>query len=716
VPARQRAVGAEFRTGLTIMAVSPLPYVGAMSSTTTDDLSASADDALGDVLTRLVGPAAAPREAQADALRALLGGARVLCVQATGWGKSTVYFAATAALRRAGRGPVLVISPLLALMRDQTDAAERAGLRAATVNSANVDDWDEIFTSLAADAIDICFISPERLSSPSFAARVPELLGRVSLVVVDEAHCISDWGHDFRPDYRRIAKVIAESDARVLATTATANARVCADISAQLGEGAATFRGTLARPSLALHVVPDLDALSRYAWVAEALDTLDGTGIVYTLTVAEAERLAGFLAMSGHDVRAYSSALDPEERLVAEADLRDGRLKALVATSALGMGYDHPRLAFVIHVGSPSSPVSYYQQVGRAGRAIEHATVVLLPAETDERLWDYFATSSVPDPEQAAAVLRVLELHTASVVMLESETGFRRGRLELLLKILAVDGAVERSVDGWQATGQPWVFDAAHYRALVDQRQAEAEIMRAYAAGRGCLMAALQQALDDPGAGPCGRCSVCTGTLPAPGASASPDRVAAARQWLRALDVAIEPRKRWPSGVARSGAIVGAGEGRAVAFADDPAWNELLTRFHRGDIPIEPELIDGIVATLGRWRKTWPQRPTSVVAMPSRAHPQRVRSIAEAIATIGRLPIVDALTVFGPPPPTDTASAARARACFDTLAPTGIDLPAGPVLLVDDTYRTGWTMTVAAALLREAGADAVSPFVVHRLP
>ena len=553
----------------------------------------------------------------------------------------------------------------------------------------------------------------------------------MALVVVDEAHCISDWGHDFRPDYRRIAAVLARSDARVLATTATANARVCADVVRPTGHRCRHLSRFLARPSLRLHVVGGLDALERYAWVDEALGSLGGTGIVYTLTVAEADRLAGFLASQGHNVRAYSSALGADERLAAEDDLKAGRLTALVATSALGMGYDHPSLAFVIHVGSPASPVAYYQQVGRAGRAIDDATVVLLAAESDTALWDYFATASVPDPDNAAAVLATLDAGPASVVALEATTGIRRGRLEALLKVMAVDGAVVRGTDGWQSTATGWVFDADHYAALVAQRHGEADVMRSYATGTGCLMEFLQVALDDPTAGPCGHCSVCTGALPAPGAQPAAASVAAARTWLRGRDVTLDPRKRWPAGVGRTGRIVGPSVGRALAFADDPAWAGPLAGLRQPDAPaageqvaggsfageaMPGELVEGVIAMLGRWSRVWGERPVCVVPMPSRSHPGRIRALVDAIGAAGKLPVVDALSASGPPPPTNATSQARVAALLQGLDHNGTPLPAGPVLLVDDTYRTGWTMTVGAAILRHAGASAVYPLALHQLP
>ena len=349
--------------------------------------------ALERVITAMAGPDARPRPDQVTAVEALVEQRRrVLVVQATGWGKSAVYWAATAVLRAAGGGPTLVVSPLLALMRDQIAAAGRAGLRAATVNSTNVEDWDEVLTELRAGRLDVLLISPERLSNPAFARQLPGLLASLGLLVIDEAHCVSDWGFDFRPDYQRLTRTLLglASGTPVLATTATANQRVTADVAAQLGQDTVTLRGSLARASLRLAVVPGLSVLDRYAWVADALRDLPGSGIVYVLTVAETERVAAFLTEQGLDVAAYSG--QTPNRVTLENRLRDNQIKALVATSALGMGYDKPDLAFCVHLGSPASPVAYYQQVGRAGRALDDALAVLVPAEADERIWEYFAT------------------------------------------------------------------------------------------------------------------------------------------------------------------------------------------------------------------------------------------------------------------------------------------------------------------------------------
>ena len=690
---------------------------------TVEQLRSVADAHLATVLQRMAGAGALPREDQEVAVRALVAdGERVLVVQATGWGKSAVYWAATSALRSLGRGPTIVVSPLLALMRNQVSAAEGGGLVAATINSTNIDDWTAVMEAVEGGAVDVLLVSPERLANPTFARRMAPVIAAAGLIVIDEAHCISDWGFDFRPDYQRLSKILTASpDTPVLATTATANSRVTADVAHQLGADTLVLRGSLARTSLRLSVIPGLSALERFAWVDEALHAIDGSGIIYVPTVADTTRLADFLSAQGHVVVAYSGQLPSDHRERIEDQLRDNQIKAVVATSALGMGYDKPDLGFCFHVGSPDSPVAYYQQVGRAGRAISRADAVLLPAETDDRIWEYFATASVPDPRAIEKVNQVLTNATEplAITRLSDLTGLRRGRLEALLKIMAVDDAVVKESDGWRAGPSPYRFDPVKWDDVVRARRQEADLMRRYAAGAGCLMQFLQEALDDPSSGPCGRCSVCTGELPSPGRHIDAGRVEAARVHLRGVDTIIEPRKLWPSGLpsGRRGRITGASEGRALTFADAPGWHHVMQLIHGIDREAPEDVLAGVVALLGRWRTSWGERPVAVVPMPSRRHPRLVGSLAQHIATVGKLPLLDPLRATGAAPESDLASLQRVAHLETTLSlDPSVSLPRGPVLLIDDSYRSGWTMTLAASLVREAGATAVLPLVLQQLP
>ncbi|HKC27193.1 MAG TPA: DEAD/DEAH box helicase [Jatrophihabitans sp.] len=677
-------------------------------------------------LTRLAGPGAALREDQWSAIHALVAERRkTVVIQRTGWGKSAVYWIAAGLRRAQGHGPTLVISPLLALMRDQVAAAERSGLSAVTLNSANIDDWPAIEARIADDTVDVLLISPERLNSHGFRTRVlPRLAPRVGMLVVDEAHCLSDWGHDFRADYRRLASVLAglPADTPVLATTATANDRVTRDIAAQLGEDTLTVRGSLDRESLALSVVGTPDLAAGYAWIADALagPDLTGSGIIYTLTVAGTTQLSDYLSAAGHRVAAYSSATPAADRAELERRLLAHDLRALVATSSLGMGLDMPDLAFVIHLGAPASPIAYYQQVGRAGRALDAAQAVLLPTHADEKIWAYFDSTAFPPEPKVRRVLDVLACSGEPVTLpkLEVDAGLRRGRLETLLKVLDVEGAVERADGGWTATGQAWTYDAPRHAAIAAARRREQDVMRSYLAGAQCLMRLLRHELDDPDAGDCGRCSVCTGTLPAPGPTPSPESVAAALSHLRSQTVVLEPRKMWPSAAPRRGKIaerLRAEPGRALALADDPAWGEAVTAALAHDVPVSDGILDGLVRVLSRWG--WPAgRPTWVTWVPSRRHPTLLADLAARLADLGRMSLIDAaVTATGNGFQADAATNAdAARAALERLSvPNAV--PAGPVLLLDDTTRSGFTLTTAACLLREAGAGAVYPLVLHKL-
>lgn len=691
-----------------------------------------------EALRRLVGRDDATfRDGQGEAVLALVEDrARVLVVQRTGWGKSAVYFVSTALLRARGFGPTVIISPLLALMRDQIAAAERAGIRAVTMNSANAQDWDLVRAALAADEVDVLLASPERLNNPRFRdEQLPDLAARCGLLVVDEAHCISDWGHDFRPDYRRIRDLLGglAPSVPVLATTATANSRVVTDVVEQLGtgsDGAAhdvrLIRGGLARNSLRLGVLSSMSPEQRLGWLAAHLDSLPGSGIIYTLTVAAAQDIAAALSDAGYAVAAYTGRTDPADRERLENALRDNEIKALVATSALGMGFDKPDLGFVVHVGAPSSPVAYYQQVGRAGRATERADVLLLPGPEDRDIWRYFASVSMPREDQAAAVIAALASseRPLSTAALETIVDVRRTRLELLLKVLDVDGAVTRVTGGWTATGAPWTYDADRYARVAATRAAEQELMVDYEQGSQCRMAFLQHALDDPSATPCGRCDRCAGVWYP---TEIPSRViGAARARLARAGVDLEPRAQWPTGMDRLGVPVrgripaeeSMAHGRALARLSDLGWGQRLrSLLATEDAPVPPELLQSVVPVLAEWG--WEQRPVAVVAMPSRRRPQLIGSLAAGIAEIGRLTDLGSLDYAfdGPTGEAGGNSAFRLAGVWERIVVgaalrerlSGIP---GPVLLVDDVVDSRWSLTVAARALRQAGAPAVLPLAL----
>ncbi|ACZ30336.1 ATP-dependent DNA helicase, RecQ family [Xylanimonas cellulosilytica DSM 15894] len=724
------------------------------------------------------------REDQWRAIEALAAfRRRALVVQRTGWGKSAVYFVATSLLRARGAGPTVIISPLLALMRDQIAAAARAGIRAVTINSANVTEWESVHAQIAAGEVDVLLCSPERLNNPGFRDEVlPRLAADAGLVVVDEAHCISDWGHDFRPDYRRIRTLLADlpPGIPVLATTATANERVTRDVAEQLAVHASglpdtdvlVLRGPLDRESLHLAVLELPDQPTRVAWLAEALQDIEGSGIVYCLTVSAAEQVAEQLRAAGLAVAAYTGRTDPTQREALEADLKENRVKALVATSALGMGFDKPDLGFVVHLGAPSSPIAYYQQVGRAGRGVDSAVVVLLPGQEDRAIWDWFGAQAFPAEGQVRATLAALEAADGplSTPALEPLVDLKRSRLETMLKVLDVDGAVRRVQGGWTATGRPWAYDAERYARVAATREAEQQAMVEYVRTSGCRMAFLRRQLDDPelaGGGAesaawrCGRCDRCGGVaLPdAPDAEA----VAAARHEMDRPGVEVEPRKLWPSGLAALGldlrGRLAAGElaepGRAIARLDGLGWSGPLRDLLAPGAP-DGELPVPLRRAAARVLDDWaalrassgddadsgpsedaagfspegeaadvadarpPLRIEAVVAVRSVTRPQLTFHLADGLARYLGVPMIGAV---GPaaghetPGRHDLNSAMRLAGVAQRLElqlsePALHGLPGRSVLLVDDWTESGWTLTVAARLLRQAGAARVFPFVL----
>ncbi|AQA25477.1 ATP-dependent DNA helicase, RecQ family protein [Rhodococcus sp. MTM3W5.2] len=680
------------------------------------------------LLRELAGPDATLREDQWTAIEALVvQRKRALVVQRTGWGKSAVYFISAKLLRARGHGPTVIVSPLLALMRNQVASAERAGVRAATINSGNVTEWDEIHAAIADGTVDVLLVSPERLNNPDFRDQVlPSLAADAGLVVVDEAHCVSDWGHDFRPDYRRIRTLIGElgEGIPVLATTATANDRVVADVSAQLGVGGSetlVLRGGLERESLRLSVVHIDEASKRAAWLGQQLGRLPGSGIIYTLTVSAARDLAGLLAEQGHEVAAYTGQTDPAERESLEADLLENRVKALVATSALGMGFDKPDLGFVVHLGAPSSPISYYQQVGRAGRSTDRAEVVLLPGFEDRQIWSYFASIAFPREHLVRRVIEVLDAERPqSTQALEPLVELSRNRLEMVLKVLDVDGAVKRVRGGWISTGQPWEYDAERYGRLEQARESEQQAMVEYQRTPMCRMEFLRRQLDDPGLSadpqPCGRCDNCAGS--AHSAEVDEEAIARARARLDRPGVDLAPRKQWPTGLAKlgvplSGKITDGPEtGRVLGRLSDLGWGQRLrTLFDEPDGPAPDAIVDACVKVLAAW--DWQQRPTGVMALESATRPQLISSLADRLATVGRLRNLGVLTRNPERPPVSAANSAYRVAGLTGawLAPDLRDAD-GPILLLDDLADTGWTLTMAARELRAAGAPAVLPFAL----
>jgi ATP-dependent DNA helicase RecQ len=692
-----------------------------MSATVPDTF---AGEALARLRTLTDDPSSDFRPDQLEAVADLVvDRARVLCVQRTGWGKSAVYFVATALLRDAGAGPTLIVSPLLALMRNQIAAAQRLGLRAHTINSTNRDEWDDVRERLAANTIDLLLISPERLNNPRFRDdMLPLFAASVGLLVIDEAHCISDWGHDFRPDYRRVRDMLEAlaPEVAVLGTTATANDRVVADVLEQLAGGATgglrSYRGPLARTSLRLETLELHRPAQRLAWLVENLPRLQGSGIVYTLTKRDAEQVATFLTANDIPALAYSGEQDTDQRIATEERLLANEIKAVVATSALGMGYDKADLTFVVHFQAPGSVVAYYQQVGRAGRGVDHADVVLLRGGEDRDIQDFFIEQAFPSLERVNAVLAELEAAGAqgrTTRELMGVVNLGATRIEAMLKILDVEGAVTRAGSRWCfVAGSDWAYDGDRYAQVTKLRRAEQTAMAAYGVDGRCLMLALQTELDDPDPQPCGRCSVCT----EPRFATPPGErlVELAQRHLRARPLELEVRKMAPDpgGTMRKIAEGMRTEpGWALARIGDGGWWPAIERGVRAG-----RMDDEIVTALADVLRGAGAPVDWVTRVPSVAQGAVLDDLAPRLAAELGVPWLDLVARTGARPPqrefaNAVQQAANVRGAFAvTAAP-----PPGGGVLVDDRRLSGWTLAMVGGQLRGAGASAITPIVLATL-
>ena len=674
----------------------------------------------------LADPSAEFHPGQWEAIDALVNvRGRQLVVERTGWGKSAVYFIATRMLRDQGWGPTLIVSPLLALMRNQINSAKRHGVHAIRIDSTNEDEWPELTQTILDNRADALLVSPERLANEAFMQKLfLPVADRLGLFVIDEAHCISDWGHDFRPDYQRLRNIVRRipRGTPVLATTATANDRVVRDVSVHLGE-LHVQRGPLMRKSLALQTVRLPTQAQRLAWLSECLPELPGTGIVYTLTKADAQRIADWLNGKGINVRPYYSGIKHDSwpdsnayRQRLEIALESNEVKALIATTALGMGYDKPDLGFVVHYQAPSSVVAYYQQVGRAGRGIDHAVGVLMHGTEDSRILDYFRRTAFPDEEWVQAILDALASSDGiSTRALERDLNLRYVQIQKALKFLSVANPAPIIKEGatWRRTPVPYRMDREHIQRLTRQREAEWAEMQRYVDERGCLMRFLANALDDEDPGDCGKCASCLGHLVVD-SSVSQSTVREAEAHLRHSETAIEPKKQIDGNAFQQypwqtlPPELRHEEGRFLSRWGDASLGADVADDKSGE-HFRPALAQEMAEMVQkRWRPD--PLPQWVTCIPSRARLNLVPDFAQSVAQHLGLPFHPSVAKVRDNEP-QKSQQNRFHQCRNLDGVFAIDgrVPKGPVLLLDDIVDSGWTLAVAAALLRQAGSGPVYP-------
>lgn len=680
-----------------------------------------------ELLRTMFGPMAKFREGQWESIEAVLSGQKTLVVQKTGWGKSVVYFIAAKLLRMSGKGPTLLISPLLSLMRNQIEIAQKIGIRAETINSDNQDDWERVEQTIQNRQCDILLLSPERLGNPDFTGRVlPSFKDGIGMFVVDEAHCISDWGHDFRPDYRRIVRIIntLPPSVPILATTATANQRVVEDIQEQLGADIRVIRGPLKRESLKIQVIRLNDQAERLAWLSENINMLKGSGIIYCLTIADCNRVARWLRSQGIHVLEYHTKLsgDPDVnrslREEREQMLLNNQVKALVATVALGMGFDKPDLGFVIHYQRPGSLVAYYQQIGRAGRALDNAYAIFLNGQEDDEIQEYFIEKAFPTQDEMELVVAAIE--DSSSGLKENEilkaVNMGQGRIKNCLKVLMIDGVIRKEGSVYIRTVNSWKPDLDRSRRVVAQRYDELEKMKEFVDAKTCYMRFIAEQLDDVDVHNCGKCSNCKGEKFFP-EEVDQAKVLSAIEFLRGEFLEIIPRKMWPAGIVDIGGkkipeVEQNKPGRVLCTYGDAGWGKLVRKGKYEDENFTDQLVDASVDLI---RNHW-QREVKlewVTSIPSLRRPELVKSFAERLAQKLGLPYFQSLikTEATSPQKTMENSYQQCKNARQGFKVEGRCLP-GPVLLVDDMVDSGWTLTVCGSLLKQAGSGDVYPFAL----
>lgn len=660
------------------------------------------------------------RDGQREAIRELVEGSkRLLVVQKTGWGKSFVYFIATKLLRENRGGPALLISPLLALMRNQIAAAKRMGVCAVTINSDNQDSWTEIEAQVRSNEVDILLVSPERLANQQFLQNVLGIVGgQVSLLVIDEAHCISDWGHDFRPHYRliqRLSQNLPEGH-RLLATTATANNRVMDDLCDVLGPNLKVIRGELGRPSLYLQTIRLEHLTERLGWLADYIPSLPGCGIIYCLTIRDALRIADWLNARGIHAEAYSGRSD--NRPALEQKLLNNELKVLVATTALAMGFDKPDLAFVIHFQTPGSVVAYYQQVGRAGRALEEAYGILLSGKEENDINNFFIESAFPKIAEVNDIIAALSEESAglSLPQLCNALNIRNNRIDKALQLMSLESPapITKEKTKWVLTASD-LNDSFWQRAerLTQLRRTEWQQMKEYVELEEGHMEFLIRALDgDPDGYTCPDLTPISDSL-------SDSTLIDAVDFVKRSSFPIEPRRQWR--VSQALPIYGlrgnipeshrVEAGRVLSVWGDPGWGGRVCD-EKAEGRFSEDLVDAMAAMILNWSPG--PRPTWLTFIPSPRHSNLVPDFAIRLAARLKIPCVTSLQVIREYPSQKTMQNSVQQlknldGAFKVL-PDAI-LP-GPCYLLDDIVDSRWTFTVCGHLLKKLETAEIFPIAL----
>lgn len=668
------------------------------------------------ILHELYGNNATFRPGQYEAIEATMTRNRTLVVQRTGWGKSLVYFVCTKLMRNRRKGITLVVSPLLVLMENQVEAAGKLGLRCDILNSTTRDRRAEILQAMEDDQLDLVLITPETLFSEELQSRLKNI--RIGLFVVDEAHCISDWGHDFRLEYGKLKAIIQQlpPNVPILATTATANDRVIADLETQLGSNVFVSRGPLTRESLYIQILPLIGRIQRYAWILENLPKLPGSGIIYCLTQRDCDYLADYLKRNGISAAAYysrGSAEGEELNHSIEKQFKENKLKVIVATIKLGMGYDKGDIAFIIHYQMPQNIVSYYQQIGRAGRNIDRAYIFLMYGQEDEDILNYFINTAFPTEDETRRVMITIgQQDGIRIGQIYAALNIRKARIDKALSFLMNDGFIRKEDALYHLTPKPFVYNKAHYEAVIATRRREMEQMKQLMQTRMCYSRYIVSCLDDKTATNCGHCTNCTGREWYP-STVSRGYLQIAAEYVSGLVIPIEPRKLWAgSSVTKATKIQHMNQpGFCISKYGDAGYGELVKV---GKYSRERRFCDELVGKSAQMLKSFvaEHRITHICPVPS-LRSGLVHDFAQRLSLALKLEFADILKKTAAKEQKEMHNSAHqcANAWQSFSVQAGATSPKR-ILLVDDVVDSRWTFTVCGYRLMEAGAEEVYPFAL----
>lgn len=668
------------------------------------------------IIKGLYGPNAKFRDGQYEAIEATMTRKRVLVVQRTGWGKSLVYFVCTKLMRKENKGVTMVVSPLLVLMENQIEAATKMGLRCDVLNSTVKDRRSEILDSLGNDELDLILVTPETLFSDEVQKRLKNI--KIGLFVIDEAHCISDWGHDFRLEYGNLKSVISSlpTTVPILATTATANDRVVSDLEKQLGNNVFVSRGPLTRESLSIQVLEMPDRITRYAWILENINKLPGSGIIYCLTQRDCDYLSDFLKKNGINAEAYYSRDGEDGALLnkeIEEKFRRNEIKAIVATIKLGMGYDKGDIAFVIHYQMPSNIVSYYQQIGRAGRNIDRAYTFLMFGKEDEDILNYFINTAFPSEREAADIMEYISNNDGvKLYQINSALNIKKARLDKAISFLMHDGFIRKEKQMYYATPKPFVYDKEHYDAVTATRVREMEQMKKLATTTTCYSKFVVECLDDHSAYECGHCSNCLGQDILP-SSPLMESVHIAETYINGLVLDIEPRKMWVYSeyTGNKKIPVPNKPGLCLAKYGDPGYGELVKRDKYSP---KKRFCDELVGKSAKvLRPLVNEKEIKYITCVPSLRSDIVLDFSNRLAESLGLTFVELLKKSNTRQQKEMQNSSyqcgNAMHSFSLL--DGVEVP-DKVLLVDDVVDSRWTLTACGYYLSQGGCGEIYPFAL----